>query len=248
LGVRSIGWTALACALFLAPQPPLTIRSRTTLVPVDVRVVDARGNPVTDLTQEDFSIIEDRVPQTIRLFEAQTLRPEPPVPGVLPPRRELTEDSGRAIQNRRVFLFVFGRGRLQEPEKGIDAAMAFVRERLLPQDRAAVAAFNRATDFTTDRVAILRTLEEFRKRHKRIDAELTSYFGGLRGAYASQEPPPDIQAQIDAVFYADRLARVLPGVEVPRRRGQVSVPPLRVPGHTQPSAVELAPRSARTQT
>jgi VWFA-related protein len=88
--------------------------------------------------------------------------------------------------------------------------ITFVRERLLPQDQVAVVAFNRATDFTTDRGTIVKTLEELRQRHKLIEAELSDYFRGLRAAYGDTEPPAYIQKEIDAVFYADRLARALP--------------------------------------
>ena len=42
---------------------------------------------------------------------------------------------------------------------GVDAAIGFVRDSLLPQDQVAVAAYNRATDFTTDRAKILKVLE-----------------------------------------------------------------------------------------
>jgi len=57
-----------------APQAPPpdqaapTFQAQTLLVPVDVRVVDGNGKPVTDLTQADFTILEDGVPQDIRHF------------------------------------------------------------------------------------------------------------------------------------------------------------------------------------
>ncbi len=143
--------TGLAVSLLAQqPQPP-TIRSRTTLVPVDVRVVDLKGNPVTDLKKEDFAVTEDGKPQEIRLFEVQTLQARPADPGAPPLRRALAGNQPLRVQDSRTFLFVFGRGRLQWPDKGIDNAIRFVRERLLPQDRVAVLAYNRATDFTTDR-------------------------------------------------------------------------------------------------
>jgi len=45
--------------------PTPQFRSRTVLVPIDVRVVGKNGQPVTDLTASDFSILEDGVPQKI---------------------------------------------------------------------------------------------------------------------------------------------------------------------------------------
>jgi hypothetical protein len=38
-------------------------------VPVDVRVVDSKGDPVTDLKKEDFTVTEDGIPQQVRLFD-----------------------------------------------------------------------------------------------------------------------------------------------------------------------------------
>ena len=45
-----------------------TFRTGVNLVRVDVIVADDDGNPVTDLTKEEFEIIEDGRPQTIELF------------------------------------------------------------------------------------------------------------------------------------------------------------------------------------
>ena len=50
-----------------AAQVP-TFRSAATLVPVDVRVLDATGNPINDLTQADFTVRENGKVQTITLF------------------------------------------------------------------------------------------------------------------------------------------------------------------------------------
>jgi VWFA-related protein len=227
---RSVGCltTALAVSL-LAQQPPPTIRSRTTLVPIDIRVVDLNGNPVTDLKKEDFTVQEDGVRQDIRLFDAHALTPEAPQPGEPPLRRAPSADALPAVRNQRIFLFVFGRGRLQTPDRGIDSAIRFVRERLLPQDRVAVLAYNRGTDFTTDRPSILATLERFKKKHEYIEALLRQQFSGLQAIYGGKGPPnKDIQAEIDAVFHGTGTAnarRLPPGtptdaalIEADRRR------------------------------
>src|SRR5258708_579999 len=48
-------------------------RSGVEYVEVDVRVVDANGRPVGNLTQSDFAVVEDGVPQTVRTFTAVDL-------------------------------------------------------------------------------------------------------------------------------------------------------------------------------
>jgi VWFA-related protein len=212
-GLTAIGLPAQDAAQ--RPQTPPTIRSRTTLVPVDVRVVDEKGNPVTDLTRDDFIILEDGRPQEIRVFEKHALTAQPQPPGApalgAPLLRTAAAAATLSAQNQRMFLFVFGRGRLQWPEKGIDGAIAFVRERLLPQDRVAILAYNRATDFTTDRNKIVRTLERFRKAHDGIEADMKHRFSGLQAAYGSREIPKGIQTQIDEVFKEETTtSRMLP--------------------------------------
>jgi len=205
--------TMVAATVAAQQQPPPTIRSRTTIVPVDVRVIDAKGNPVTDLKKEDFTLQEDGTTQEIRLFDARGLTARPGDAGAPLMRTQATAAGDRMEpQNRRIFLFVFGRGRLQAPDKGIDAVMRFVRERLLPQDAAAVLAYDRATDFTTDRAPILATLERFKKAHEQIEADLDLYFRGLTSQYSDAKIPPPIQSQIDAVFRAPggAQARQLP--------------------------------------
>jgi VWFA-related protein len=61
-----------------APQPPV-FRGGTNQVRVDVTVLDRRGQPVTDLTKDDFEIREDGIAQsidTIKLIEATGAAPE----------------------------------------------------------------------------------------------------------------------------------------------------------------------------
>jgi VWFA-related protein len=63
---------ALAMAVGQAPQPPQraggTTEARVTAVLVDIVVRDKRGEPVRDLTQSDFQVLEDGAPQTISSF------------------------------------------------------------------------------------------------------------------------------------------------------------------------------------
>jgi VWFA-related protein len=56
-----------------APAQPPVFRGGTNQVRVDVTVLDRKGEPLTDLTREDFEVREDGLPQaieTIKLIEA----------------------------------------------------------------------------------------------------------------------------------------------------------------------------------
>src|SRR5687767_14526951 len=55
---------------------PGTFRTAVTLVPVDVRVVDRDGKSITDLTQEEFSVLENGIVQPIKHFTLQSLAGE----------------------------------------------------------------------------------------------------------------------------------------------------------------------------
>jgi VWFA-related protein len=160
-----------------ARQEIPAFRSRVTLVPLDVRVLDRDGKPVTDLMQADFTIREDAVPQAIAHFDAHGLVPEAPPPRTRPALRQAPGDQLTA-QRGRTFLIVLGRNRIQQPFDGVGAMIQFVRERLLPQDQVAVMAYNRVTDFTTDHAQIVPVLERFRDRHERIEALLQQHETG----------------------------------------------------------------------
>ncbi len=80
--LRALGCTATVLALLAgqqsisqvqqaAPDTDPTLRVTRTLVFLDVTVLDKKGRPVvTGLTKDDFSITEDRKPQSIFSFEA----------------------------------------------------------------------------------------------------------------------------------------------------------------------------------
>lgn len=200
-------------------QVPGTFRSNVTMVPLDVRVLDERGQPITDLRAEDFTVREDGVPQEIRQFSRIELTPAPGKTAEGPVFRTAGE-SESAPQNHRVFLIVLGRGRLQGPSKGLDALLEFIERRLLPQDQVAVLAYNRATDFTTDRRPILEVLSRFKDGNDRIEAKLAHWYSGPPGN-AEDRLPAHVQPLIDDVFagpYATRFRQIPPGRIADARR------------------------------
>ncbi|MGH9715203.1 MAG: VWA domain-containing protein [Candidatus Acidiferrales bacterium] len=79
LGALAACAMLIGAALAIPPralsQNPSVIRVQTDLVNIFASVLDANGQPVTDLTKDDFHISENGVPQKIVRFEAQTGRP-----------------------------------------------------------------------------------------------------------------------------------------------------------------------------
>jgi VWFA-related protein len=214
----------LAAAVLGAQTPPgqAVFRGSTVLVPVDVRVLDNKGRPVTDLTAGDFTVFENGVRQEIKHFAVQPLTAA--APDATLPLRRIAGTDVIAPQNRRLILIVLGRGRLQGPTKGLDALVTFVRERLLPQDQVALMAWNRATDFTTDHEKVAAVLERFITRHPAIETEMAARYSGLAALYLGQEIPRFIQVMIDDVFKVPQAGTraVLPGTATDKARDQAA--------------------------
>jgi VWFA-related protein len=197
-----------------AQESPV-FRGGTTLVPVDVRVLDRDGNPVTDLQQSDFTVLENGVRQNIRHFSTHQFSSEAPFTTGPMAARATRSDDDIDPQNRRIFLIVLGRGRLQPPAKGVDGMLHFVREKLLPQDLVAVLAWNRATEFTADHAKIADLLERFKRAHEGIESKMKTHFSGLAAVYGSKAIPASLQGDIDAVFggaRAEGVRTVTPGM------------------------------------
>ena len=175
-----------------------TIQVRVRLVPVDVVVTDGKGRPVTDLRKEEFRVFEDGQEQEVRHFSVQTFTavaaepsPKPDIPKPNPP--EITP------QTARTFLILMGRGR-HHRFKNMENLMRWVRTELLPSDRVAVFAYNRATDFTTNHEQIGQVLESYKAAYEEIEAELESRSSGLSAIYGSKSIPKSVQAEIDRIF------------------------------------------------
>src|SRR5215471_8575599 len=81
------GPTLLSAQQSTVEVPPITIRATTRVVTVDVVVVDKKGNPITGLKPEDFTLEENGKKQKISFFvpPGATNGPAPaaPPPGIL---------------------------------------------------------------------------------------------------------------------------------------------------------------------
>jgi VWFA-related protein len=195
------------------PGPPGTIRVRVRLIPVDVVVTDDRDRPITDLKQSDFQILENRRPQEIRHFSVQTCTASDVKAGA-PSAIRLVPTLELAPQQARTFLILMGRGRHNQGLKAVDALIQFVRTRLLPQDRVAVYAYNRATDFTTDHEQIAQVLERYKQVSDKIESWIEGRTRGFSAVYGIRGLPKSLEPDVSRIFEnASQLAsrQVIPG-------------------------------------
>ena len=150
-----------------AQQP---IRTGINFVRVDVIVTDNKGNPVLDLTQEDFQVAEDGKPQTIQTFsvvkidEAAQFETKPSVI-----RSKSDEEREAARPDVRLFIILFddyhvARGNDMGVRKPL---IDFVQNQLSPADMVAVMYPLTPVDdinFTRDRNGLISAIERFEGR------------------------------------------------------------------------------------
>jgi VWFA-related protein len=139
-------WCAVAAVALQAQQPPPqqpTFRAESNLVRVDVSVVDRHGEPVTDLTADDFAVEEDG--------DAQ--------------RAEAARDDVRVFV---IFWDEYHIGRFSSAIHGREALQTFVTTAFAPTDLVAlmdpllpVAALR----FTRDRTAMADQIRKLEGRH-----------------------------------------------------------------------------------
>ena len=130
--------TALAAFSVSAQEVDEVIRTETSLVQLNVGVVDKQGRAVTSLTRNDFVVYEDGVKQSIQLFEPVNA----PFSLVL-----MLDMSGSTINFRQQLKLA--------SQRFLDA--------LAPDDRVSVIQFNAnvksLTGFTTDRLKTAYAIE-----------------------------------------------------------------------------------------
>ena len=163
---------SIAVALLLLASPlaaqsvgamaPLTAHVEVEVVNVDVTVTDRDGNPVLDLTKDDFELIEDGVPQKITNFyvvEGSTLREEG-APRAIVARTETPPEFRRKI------LLVVDNNFMETAERNI--ALRKIEQYVSSSFDAewAMAAIGQGADivqtFTSDRAAIRAGFEKLR--------------------------------------------------------------------------------------
>ncbi len=152
LAVTTVAITATSGFLFLAavqarqnppaqtrsPQEnePATIRAEVTRVNMLFTVTDKRGRFITDLTKNDFQVWENKKPQEVLEFTAET---------DLPLRLAVLIDTSNSIRDR----FHFQQ----------EAATNFINSVMREQDKAVVVSFDTSAELVADMTSNTNTLE-----------------------------------------------------------------------------------------
>jgi VWFA-related protein len=157
-----------------------TLKVNSQLVVETVVVKDKQGHFVPGLTEDDFHVEEDGVPQTIRIFEHQTLAADSaPLPMTPPDDEHITlyqrlvrtqiapEVPGKTqYSGHRLLAFYFDMTAMppEDQFRALRAAEKFVRTEMTPADLVAIMRYQGGSvdvlqDFTADRNRLLSILE-----------------------------------------------------------------------------------------
>ena len=188
-----------------AGQQPPVFRGGTNQVRVDVTVLDRKGEPLTDLTKEDFEVREDGIPQaidTIKLIEATGEAPDDDTS--LPIRSPHHAAAEAARDDIRVFVIFWDEYHIGEMAPAIRA-------------RAALTDFVQFAFGPTDLVALMDQLtpsDAIRfTRNRRELAEQVHKLKGRQGVYM-----PPRSAVEEAQMYRSRDIEMLRVAGDRRRR------------------------------
>ncbi|MBV9035550.1 MAG: VWA domain-containing protein [Acidobacteriaceae bacterium] len=176
----------LICCLLLAQAPSSrpTFSATTSIVTVNVTVLDRNGRPIETLKKDDFQVFEDGKLQKLSAVDLQHLTNQ-----VLPPLTEAASspvaekpkgynpDSERVAfgssmhskyQDRRLMVLLFDFSSMQAAEqiRAKDAAIKFLSAQMTASDTFAIMTYGTelktVQDFTSDRDLLIATVNKFR--------------------------------------------------------------------------------------
>ena len=158
LAVSLVSW-----ALPLIGQPTAVFEAETALLEVEVRVTDRRGQPVAELSRDDFELLENGRPQAIATFEfvPRPARQEATTGPGLSQEDPITAGEAAADQLRRsTFVYIATRGRRQDMSLIYNAVKDFVDNNLAPGMLVSI----QGSPFTSRRSELYERLETMRSR------------------------------------------------------------------------------------
>jgi len=143
------------------PQQPPVFKAGTNQVRVDVTVLDRKGDPVTNLTRDDFDVREDGLPQTVDTLKLVEAGGEAPADDMSLPIRSPEHAAVEAARDDiRVFVIFWDEyhiGQMAPAIRARDTLTNFVQFAFGPTDLVALTDQLTPTDairFTRDRRAL----------------------------------------------------------------------------------------------
>jgi VWFA-related protein len=158
-------------------------RVESELVLVNVVARDKQGKPVTDLKQDDFTVLEDGRPQKVASFDFENLDMQPLTAAAAGPSQEskngpapaptkeklllTTKDADQALSNKRVIVMFFDLASMSpdETDRSVQAAKKYVQTKMTSVDQIAIVSLSSSMrldqDFTGDQAKLLKVLNRY---------------------------------------------------------------------------------------
>ncbi|MFN7917742.1 MAG: VWA domain-containing protein [Vicinamibacterales bacterium] len=196
----TIAAVTLACLLpatrAAAQQPPTPVfRSSVDLTSVDVLVVDDKGNVVSDLRPDEFTVRVDGDQR--RVVSAEWIGLETKETAPPPPPPEGYSGNENATGGRLVMIVVDQANIRFGGTLGIRRAVNAFIDRLRPSDRAAVIGIGQgapSTPFTADRARLKKAIERLAGQHQ--SSLLSQYSITTSEAMQIQRGMPGVLEQV----------------------------------------------------
>jgi len=188
-------------------QQPFTIKIDTQLVVQTVLVKDKDGKTIEGLTEKDFVVTEDNVPQTISVFQFQRLDDTPvttpvtaPDPATAPARTEPAVATALPtsapvlasprFQDRRLMVLFFDMMNTPPPDqlRAFVAADKFIRAQMQKSDLFAIMSFQNGVvsilqEFTDNQDILLTKLSELMYPDEDTSNDPVGTFGQAGGEF-----------------------------------------------------------------
>ncbi len=150
-------------------QEQPVFRTGINFVRVDVIVTDRQGNPVADLTKDDFEVLEDNKRQAVETFRLVKVESQQVMETVGTIRTRNDEENAAANENARIFVFFLDdyHVRLGNSMASRRPLTEFVQNQVAPNDLMAVMYPLSPLDtvvLTRDHASVIRMLERFEGR------------------------------------------------------------------------------------
>ncbi len=157
-----------------------TFKVTSDLVLVNVVARDKKGNLITDLKREDFTLLEDNKPQKIASFDVENTEmaslPEVvtasqteggPAQAAVEGAKPKAPAATISMKNRRLIVLFFDFSGMEEEEivRAVESAQKYLDKQMTAADTVGIASFNTDLvinqDFTSDRALLQKALARF---------------------------------------------------------------------------------------
>ena len=179
-----------------ADQTSIVLRSSTRLVQLNVVVQGKKGEPVTGLTKDEFTVLDQGVPQQIAVFSPRSALPSGAAVATTVPANIFTnryDQAGAAPGSVTVILFDALNTSIQDQSYARQQIIRFLGQ-LRPQDHVAIYILTTqiiaVSEFTQDSTSLLKAIQQFSGHDSALLAAATQNTQDTNNVVQTSSVPP----------------------------------------------------------